>query len=479
MTKEAKEMILIGGLGYGDEGKGTIVDYLARTRGAKIVVRYNGGAQAGHNVVTPDGHHHIFSQFGSGTMAPGVKTHLSRFMILNPLGMVREEEHLQSLGIYNAFRRMTIEENALITTPFQVAVNRLLEIWRDKNRYGSCGIGIGQTAEDYLKYGDKVLFAKDLRDSLAVERKLRFLQEQSRDSVCNIISSLQRTEIVERELELLEDSEAIGGLVRYFFYFASLTKIVDESYLVNLLKTNPRVLFEGAQGVLLDKDYGFRPHTTKTDITFDNAYKLLKEARYESKITRMGILRGYATRHGAGPFVTEDEMLTNLIRETHNGYDKWQGKFRIGWFDLLTARYGILIDDGVDCLAVTNLDRLSGLAAVKICVSYEYQGDLNILDPYFEWEPIGQKKARILAFKKPDINLTKSGELTQILLCCKPLEFIELPGWQQDITRAKRFNDLPKQAREYVSFLQSSQGLNTPVKIISVNPTWEGKILVS
>ena len=92
------EVILVSGLGFGDEGKGSIVDYLVRTKGAEVVVRFNGGAQAGHNVVTPEGLHHTFSQFGSGTFVPGVKTHLSRFMILNPLGMIREEEHLQALA---------------------------------------------------------------------------------------------------------------------------------------------------------------------------------------------------------------------------------------------------------------------------------------------------------------------------------------------------------------------------------------------
>lgn len=473
-----KEVILVGGLGYGDEGKGSIVDYLVRTKKAGVVIRFNGGAQAGHNVVTPRGLHHTFAQFGSGTLVPGVETHLSRFMVVNPLGMMREEEYLQSLGIKDAFHRTTIDRDALVTTPFQIAINRLLEIWRGDKKHGSCGIGIGQTVKDYQKYGDKVLFVKDLQDPVIMGRKLKFLQEQSRESAYHIISDLQQTKVVEKELEWLEDKSAVDDLVRYFLGFAGLAKIVDGSHLANLLNVNSSVVFEGAQGALLDNDYGFYPHTTKTDTTFTNAYKLLESAGNEGRVTRIGVLRGYATRHGAGPFVTEDDNLAKYLRDPHNLENKWQGKLRIGWLDILSIRYGILVNDGVDCLALTNLDQLSGLEAIKFCISYEYKGELNVLDPYFEWETIGKKRARILAFKKPDINSVRNEELAQILFQCKPLEFVELRGWQQDITKIKGLKYLPSQTQEYLKFIESPEGLNVPIKIISVSPTWEGKIFL-
>ena len=406
-----KEVILVGGLGYGDEGKGSIVDYLVRTKRAKVVVRFNGGAQAGHNVVTPEGLHHTFSQFGSGTFVPGVKTHLSSFMILNPLSMMREEEHLQSLGIKDVFQRTTIDGKALVTTPFQIAVNRLLEIWRCNKKHGSCGIGIGQTIEDYQKYGNKVLFAKDLRDPEITAKKLEFLRKEGHDTIHDLVSNLPQTEVVKKELEWLEDKYVADDLARDFYCFTTLVKIVDENYFAGLLRDNPVLVFEGAQGTLLDRKYGFYPHITKTNTTFANAYKLLDGAGYQGKITRIGVLRGYATRHGAGPFPSEDETLTRILKDDHNVYDQWQGDFRIGWFDIPLTKYAITANSGVDYIALTNLDRLSILETIKVRID--------------------------------------SG-------------FLEFSGWQ-----------------EYVDFLQSKDGLNVPIKILSFSPTWKEKILVN
>lgn len=437
-----KEVILVSGLGYGDEGKGTIVDYLVRTRGAMVIVRYNGGAQAGHNVVTPDGLHHTFSQFGSGTFVPDVKTHLSRFMIINPLSMIREEEHLQGLGTRDAFSRISIDRNALVTTPFQIAVNRLLEIWQGDKKHNSCGIGVGQTIEDYLRYGDKVLFAKDLQNSVFTERALRFLQKVNYNFLeSRILGSLPKTEAVERELEWLVDENIIDDLTKDLLDFAKRVEIVDESYLGKLLKVSSPVIFEGAQGVLLDRKYGFYPFITKTDITFANAYKLLESAEYTNRVTRIGVLRWYLTRHGAGPFVTEDNNLAKYIHDPYNPENQWQGKLRIGWFDLLAVRYGISVNEGIDYLALTNLDQLSKPTTIKVCVSYEYSGE------------------KITTLRKPIASI-RNGELSQILFHCKPKDFLEFRKWQ-----------------EFISFLQSKDGLNVPVKILSFSSTWEGKIL--
>ncbi|MBI2449964.1 MAG: adenylosuccinate synthetase [Candidatus Nealsonbacteria bacterium] len=366
MTGEA---ILVGGLGFGDEGKGSIVDYLVRTQGAKLVVRYNGGAQAGHNVVTPEGLHHTFSQFGSGTFVPGVKTHLSRFMILNPLGMVREEEHLRSLGIKDVFQRTTIDELALVTTPFQIAVNRLLETWRGDKKHGSCGIGIGQTIEDYEKYGDKVLFAKDLKNPAIMSKKLEFIQKQCLQAVRSITSNLSNTETVKTELEWLECKNAVDYLVKEFSQFSACARIVGEKYLTKLLEDSSPVIFEGAQGALLDRNCGFKPHITKTDTTLANAYVLLREAGYKGKITKIGVLRAYATRHGAGPLPTEDEKLTKMLNDDHNVYNQWQDNFRVGWLDIPLTKYAIMINDGVDFIALTNLDRLSILGTIKVRIN--------------------------------------------------------------------------------------------------------------
>jgi adenylosuccinate synthase len=195
-------------------------------------------------------------------------------------------------------------------------------------------------------------------------------------------------------------------------------------------------------------------------------------------VKKVGVIRAFATRHGVGPFVTEDARLADHFKDPYNVENKWQGKLRFGWLDVLAVRYGILANEGIDYLALTNLDQLSGLKTVKFCTSYQYEGNLDILDPYFVWEPINNGKAMITAFKKPDTTITANNELAQILFHCKTLEFKELDGWKEDITKAKGVEELPTQTQECIKFLQSKEGLNVPIEIVSLNPTWEGKIKI-
>ncbi len=169
-----KRAWLVQGLIYGDEGKGQTVDFICRTRDVNLVVRFCGGPQSGHNVVTPEGLHHEFSQFGSGTFIDGCRTFLSRFMLIEPFSMMNEERHLQELGIRDAFDRTLVDEQCLVITPFQKAVNQIHQ--RVHGRHSSCGRGVGQTREDHLREGNKVLFAGDLHDKKKTEEKLRFIQ---------------------------------------------------------------------------------------------------------------------------------------------------------------------------------------------------------------------------------------------------------------------------------------------------------------
>ncbi|HET8846443.1 MAG TPA: adenylosuccinate synthetase, partial [Ktedonobacteraceae bacterium] len=157
--------IFITDLGFGDAGKGTITDFLARRFSAHTVVRYNGGPQAAHNVVCPDGRHHTFSQFSSGMFLPGTRTLLSRFMLINPLNMLKESRHLNAYGISDALQRVQIDRRALVITPFQRAMNRLREIARADSRHGSCGEGVGECMADSLQYGREMLFTGDLADA--------------------------------------------------------------------------------------------------------------------------------------------------------------------------------------------------------------------------------------------------------------------------------------------------------------------------
>ena len=271
----------------------------------------------------------------------------------------------------------------------------------------------------------------------------------------------------------MENKDVVRIITEYFSGLAKSVKIVDQKYFEKLIDENHVIVFEGAQGALLDNDFGFYPHITKTNTTLANADTLLLEAGYQGKVTRVGILRGYSTRHGAGPFVTEDCQLGRRLWDPYNQENQWQGKFRFGWLDLLASRYAVRVNDGVDYIALTNLDQLSGLKTIKICRAYEYKGELDVLEPYFEFESVGKNRAKITAIKKP---FSGKNEIANILFRCKPSEFTELPGWREDLRRAAGFNSMPPGLKELLAFLQSSDGLESPIKIISTSPTWEGKI---
>nr|WP_106398696.1 adenylosuccinate synthetase [Actinocorallia populi] len=328
-------------LGFGDSGKGTVVDRLCAQGSARTVVRFNGGAQAAHNVVTTDGRHHTFAQFGSGTFTPGVRTHLSRFMLVDPLALAAEAAHLRSLGVPDALDRLTVDASALLTTPYHRAVNRARELARGDGRHGSCGMGIGETASYALEHPEAPR-AGDCHSPARLRRLLR----QVRDWALSLFPTL--------------DVPPVDDCAEAFLAFGSAVQIVREDFLRGLLRDAPAV-FEGAQGVLLDEWHGFHPYTTWSTTTFANAVELLEG----SDALRLGVVRKYLTRHGPGPFVTEDSGLD--LPEPHNAHGTWQGSFRVGHFDAVAIRYALEAAGGVDGLAVTHLDA----PPVRMCGSYD------------------------------------------------------------------------------------------------------------
>jgi len=364
--------LLIAGLGYGDEGKGSVVDYLTRqemiTTGASpTIVRYNGGAQAAHTVVLKDKRCHTFSQFGSGTLVPGVRTHLSRHMLVNPLFLESEEQHLCEIGISDGFDRMTIERTALVTNPFQVAANRLKEMVRDKDRHGSCGMGIGETVADHTHLGtDETLYMGDLENTGRLRAKLAASQAFKREQLRPLIEGLDQNEYLDREWGILTDESVIDLCVTHFTAMISRVQLVDESHLTGILENDGKgsVLFEGAQGVLLDQDYGTFPYATRSKTTFENAVDLLGD--FLGPVLKLGVTRSYMTRHGAGPFVTEDENLTHPERHNCNG--PWQQSWRQGHLDLVALDYAVRVIGGVDEMVVTHMDYVEG--PQRVCTAY-------------------------------------------------------------------------------------------------------------
>ncbi len=355
--------VLLAGLSFGDEGKGTICDALVRQLGAHTVVRYNGGAQAAHNVCIEGGPlagaHHTFAQFGSGTFVPGVETHLGRHMRVNPLALAKEGKTLQSLGVEDVFSRLTIAEEALLTSPFHVALNRLRELLRDKSRHGSCGMGIGETVADSLARPDEVVRAGDLANPVRLREKLTRTREVLHQAAMPLVEGVSPTRAMAREILMLADEGAVDACLDSWMGVARLIRIVDSDYLAHRMREGTTV-FEGAQGVLLDQAYGFFPYVTRSDTTFWQAIYDL--AGFRGDVRRIGIVRTYATRHGAGPFVTEDPNLNHP--EAHNGDGLWQQGFRLGHFDLAATKYAVDVLGRIDGLAVTHMDRAGSFLQV-------------------------------------------------------------------------------------------------------------------
>lgn len=345
MTSKA---VIVAGLGFGDEGKGTVVEFLTRHHKAHTVVRYNGGAQCAHNVVLKDGRHHTFSQFGCGTFE-GARTYLSEHVLVNPFALLSEAKHLASIGVSDPLSMVTVDGNARITTPYHIASNRLQEMGRHNARHGSCGMGIGETMRLATRQGVSLL-AKNLSNRSIARDCLEDIRANLLRDTEHLRKTLPSTNAVLRECYVLEQVD-LDFVLDTYEQFSNLVQ-VQEDYREVLLRKEGTLIFEGAQGMLLDQDFGFHPHTTWTDITFRNAKAILNG--FDVETTTMGVLRAHMTRHGAGPFPTE--LPGAAISTDHNHFGEWQQNFRVGYLDLVLARYAIEALGGVDEVAMTHLD---------------------------------------------------------------------------------------------------------------------------
>ncbi|MFI9101048.1 adenylosuccinate synthetase [Streptomyces fildesensis] len=343
-------------LGYGDAGKGAVVDRLCSAEPVRAVVRFNGGAQAAHNVVTPDGRHHTFAQFGSGTLH-GTPTYLSRFMLVDPLALAAEADHLTALGVRDPLSLLTVDRDAALTTPYHAAANRLREQARGGERHGSCGMGIGETAAYALAHPEDAPRVGDCVSRPRLLRKLGLLRDRLSDELGRL------------------PAPPVEHCADAFAAFARAVTLAGDGHLARLLADGP-VVFEGAQGVLLDEWHGFHPYTTWSTTTFANAETLLAEAGGAGTALKLGVVRTYTTRHGPGPLVTEDPELARELPEPHNGHGRWQGAFRTGHFDAVAHAYAVEVCGGVDALAVTHLDAPARCPGLRIARAYGMDGRL-------------------------------------------------------------------------------------------------------
>lgn len=374
MAKKKKAFVVTG-LGYGDEGKGKVAHWLCSKHKAHTVIRI-GGPQALHRVFSAGGKEHVHAQFGSGTLS-GAATHLSKSMVIDPYAVLSEGKSLESQFGIRALEKLTIHKDALVITPFQAIANRLRELSRSSARLGSVGIGVGDTVLDAESFPETAVWASDLNKSCLLDKLLAIQKRkiQELEEVIHCIDDLPK-DVQDRarfEAENLKSRGTVEWALGWFTQLASMAKIVDTNYVAEkILGRSGIVVFEGSQGVLLDRWHGFHPYTTKVRVIPQSALSLIEECGYNGEVKSLGVLRAYHTRHGAGPFVAECSDLKDKLPEaTNSDSHMWQGKFRVGCFDFVAAKYAVEVCSGtLDGLVLTCVDRIKSLGEWKICRSY-------------------------------------------------------------------------------------------------------------
>ncbi|MCI1648786.1 MAG: adenylosuccinate synthetase [Bacteroides sp.] len=347
-----KKVFVVVGLGYGDEGKGLSTDYLCKKNPDSIVIRYNGGHQAGHSVVMRDGRRHVFSNFGSGTYR-NIPTYWSSFCTFYP------SSFLEELSLLNTTPIMYVDLNCPVTTHYDVLFNRALEASRGEKRYGSCGIGYGATI-DRSKNSDLLLRFEDLLNERKTYNKLLKIKTYYRQKI-NIETFYDFDSFINEEEDNL-----------YFNSIKETIRKISDGIIRPICEENifsqkswETYIFEGAQGILLDQNYGNKPYITKSNTTSQNALCLLD--RYNNILFEKSIYyvtRSYLTRHGEGPF-KEDRYNFKLYNNTDetNIDNQYQGKFKTNYLELKLLNYALKTDaifsKGIEKnLIITCLDHL-------------------------------------------------------------------------------------------------------------------------
>jgi len=406
------------GTQWGDEGKAKMIDYL--TRDADIVARYQGGANAGHTVVVND-KKFVFHLIPSGILHEGKTCIIGNGVVLDPIELIEEIDLLESKG-YNVKNKLIISDSAHFILPYHKTLDSLLEEGSEE-KIGTTKRGIGPCYADKclragIRTGD-IFDEAYLRKRVIAALKVKNLQLEKMYG----LPPVSADEI----MEILIDFKIKAG--------AMVTN--SQKYLHEALKQKKKVLLEGAQGYALDIDHGTYPYVTSSNPTIGGA--LIGSGLNAGDITEvLGITKAYVTRVEEGPFPTEaDEEDSERLRVNGNEFGATTGRpRRCGWFDIPLLKKSIQIN-GLNSLAMTKLDVLTGFEKINICIGYDLKGE-----------------------RVDDICLSK-------LSSVKPI-FIEMDGWEENISKCKSFDELPKNTRDYINFIEDE--LNIPVSYISVGP---------
>lgn len=412
---------------WGDEGKGKIVDLLAQQ--VDVVARYQGGANAGHTICWGD-KTFVLHLVPSGIFHEGVSCVIGNGVVIDPVAVVEEIRMIKELG-YQVEGRLFISHNAHLIMPYHKAVEQVRERYRDADAIGTTGRGIGPAYMDkFARTGIRVVDLLD-RDVLSAKLK-RAIEEKNQ-----ILRSIYGAE----ELD-------VDAIIEEYVEFDRLIDpyIIDTpQYLNAALKEGKHVLAEGAQGALLDVDFGTYPYVTSSHPTVGGCCTGLGVPPTE--INRViGIVKAYCTRVGNGPFPTEllDET-GEMLRKTGNEFGATTGRpRRCGWLDLVALRYSSMIN-GFTELAITKLDVLNGLPEIQIATQYRYDG-------------------------KETNRFPSEGHTLEKVT---PL-YETMPGWEADIRTADRFEELPETTQEYLQYIASTVGVD--ISMISTGPKREQTI---
>ncbi|TSA27295.1 MAG: adenylosuccinate synthase [Ignavibacteriales bacterium] len=410
---------VIVGSQWGDEGKGKIVDILSERY--EIVVRYQGGANAGHTVLVGD-QQFILHLIPSGILRENVLCFIGNGVVIDPKALLEEIKLLEGLGISIA-GRLFISQNAHLIMPYHKLLDSINESGNSK--IGTTGRGIGPCYID--KYARKGIRIVDLLDHKVLEEKIK-LNIEEKNNLLKKVYNQEELNVDAIIKEYIEFDKAIDP------YITDVPTVLN-----NAIEEGKSILLEGAQGALLDVDFGTYPFVTSSNPTSGGAST--GSGIPPTKISSvMGIVKAYTTRVGLGPFPTEllgeeGERLRKIGAE----YGATTGRpRRCGWFDAFLLSYSRMIN-GIERAAITKLDVLSNFDQIKVCVAYEIQG----------------KKLKSFP---TDVN--KLMNVTPI--------YESLPGWKTDLTNITNYNELPSEAKDYLQFISQKSGFE--ISIISVGP---------
>ena len=411
---------LLLGLQWGDEGKGKIVD--AITSDYDIIARFQGGPNAGHTIEF-DGHKHVLHTIPSGIFNQGAINIIGNGVVIDPAIFLNEINGLKKFNI-DLNSKLFISKRAHIILPTHKIIDATSEASKGKKKIGSTLKGIGPTYMD--KTGRNGIRVGDIIDD-NWQKKYNSLKEKH----LNLISNFNQS--VDIDLNKLE-AEFFEGIK----CLKSFNLIESENYLNKSIKEGKRILAEGAQGSLLDIDFGTYPFVTSSNTTSAGACSGLGVPPNKIKNIR-GIFKAYTTRVGSGPFPTElFDSTGEKIREIGHEYGATTGRDRrCGWLDLVALKYTIEIN-GVTELNIMKSDVLSSIGKLLVCTSYTIDGKIVDFFPY-------------------DI---KSKDITP--------NYVEFKGWDMDITEIKNEKDLPDELIDYIDYIELFVGV--PIKLISVGP---------